>query len=218
MSASVNNNNNSINLSLLPNDILTTIGRYVAKDPKDLAQLGTACKKTNQIVNGPVFAELFEICKYTASKHLVALRGPTGFDGLIHVAYQKTQITENTRQQTSKQSLEKYYSLNQNERNALLKKTSFFSVHSWPSPSNEGTIYKIELNLISPDNNQELLQVLHQAITNDNNAQQEFIKFNQELYDLAPEYKTGSPRENTWQKQREEKIQAEIAEIQKGLT
>lgn len=81
-----------MSLILLPNDILMTICRYLACQPKDLVQFGGACKTTQAIENSKVFATLLKLCNpQKLKKRVSALRGPTGFDGLIDKAYRRKQ-------------------------------------------------------------------------------------------------------------------------------
>lgn len=81
----------SANLNIVPNDLLISIGRFLASHPKDLVNFGKVCKKFNNVLKNEVFSNLLKLCQEIAplQKRVRELRGPMGWGGEIDEAADK---------------------------------------------------------------------------------------------------------------------------------
>ena len=81
-------------------DALMQIFRYIVINPNDLCNFGNTCKKMKKIIDNKPFQDLILICQRKLPLNLrerfEALRGSTGFNGLIHNAYLKNVAVENS--------------------------------------------------------------------------------------------------------------------------
>jgi hypothetical protein len=68
-----------MNLLSCPKDLLHQIAIFIAENPKDLAQFGAVCKKTQQIIKHTSFANLINFAKeyYFSEKRFVEITDNT---------------------------------------------------------------------------------------------------------------------------------------------
>lgn len=84
------------NITNASDELMTQILYYLVEDHKALASFGVTCTKIMNIINKAPFHDLIQICNRRlprdVEQRLLELRGPSGFNGLIHHAYLMTQV------------------------------------------------------------------------------------------------------------------------------